>query len=98
MGSCGCYRAESIILRCRFAGNHAHVPSAGPTTRVPRLVTFASAVRLWSLMLAVAVLITATSVLLGGTDSSLAASWRALASSTDSPMHAIVWDLRLPRA
>jgi iron complex transport system permease protein len=61
-------------------------------------MTFASALRLWSALLVVAVVAVAGSVLLGGVDSSVGASWRALLSHADTPMHAIVWELRLPRA
>lgn len=61
-------------------------------------MTFASALRLWSALLVVAVVAMAGSVLLGGVDSSVGASWRALLSHADTPMHAIVWELRLPRA
>jgi iron complex transport system permease protein len=61
-------------------------------------MTFASALRLWSALLVVAVVAVAGSVLLGGVDSSVGASWQALLSHADTPMHAIVWELRLPRA
>jgi len=61
-------------------------------------MTFASAVRLWSLLLVVAAVVVGGSVLLGGADSSVPASWEALVSRADTPMHAIVWELRLPRA
>lgn len=64
----------------------------------PRMTTFASALRLWLAMLLVSVAVLFGSVLVGGGDSTLATSWQALVSSTGTPMHAIVWDLRFPRS
>ncbi len=64
----------------------------------PRVTTFASALRLWLGMLVVGAAVLLGSVLVGGGDSSLAASWQALVSSADTPMHAIVWELRFPRS
>jgi|GEM_PF-484549 len=64
----------------------------------PRVTTFASALRLWLGMLVVGAVVLLGSVLVGGGDSSLVASWQALVSSTDTPMHAIVWELRFPRS
>lgn len=65
---------------------------------IPLLTTLASALRLWLAMLLVGVAVLLGSVLLGGGDSTLAASWQALVSSTDTPMHTIVWELRFPRS
>lgn len=67
-------------------------------TTPPRMTTFASALRLWLGMLVIGVAVLLGSVLIGGGDSSLSASWQALVTSTDSPMHAIVWELRFPRS
>lgn len=74
------------------------MPSTGDTTRMPRTATFASALRLWSGMLLVSLLVLIVSVLLGGADSSVDASWQALWHETGTPMHAIVWELRVPRS
>lgn len=65
---------------------------------MPRTATFASALRLWSGMLLASLLVLTASLLLGGADSSIAASWQALFSAVDTPMHAIVWELRVPRS
>jgi iron complex transport system permease protein len=61
------------------------------------MTSFGAAVRLWFGMLVVAVVVVLASVLLGGGESTVAASWQGLATSADTPMHAIVWELRLPR-
>jgi iron complex transport system permease protein len=68
------------------------------SARAPRLTSFASAVRLWLGMLLVAFAVVFASVLLGGGDSTVAASWQGLVSSADTPMHSIIWELRLPRS
>jgi len=60
--------------------------------------TFASALRLWIGMLLCGLAVLLASVLIGGADSSVRESWRALVSSTGTPMDAIVWQLRVPRA
>jgi iron complex transport system permease protein len=65
---------------------------------MPRTATFASAVRLWSGMLLASLAVLVASVLLGGAESTVAASWQALWHGTDTPMHAIVWQLRVPRS
>ncbi|SEW28201.1 iron ABC transporter permease [Luteibacter sp. 329MFSha] len=65
---------------------------------LPRMKTFGSALRLWAGMLACGVAVLLGSVLIGGADSSVAASWKALVGSTGTPMDAIVWQLRIPRS
>ncbi|SFW70730.1 FecCD family ABC transporter permease [Luteibacter sp. UNCMF366Tsu5.1] len=65
---------------------------------LPRMTTFASALRLWLVMLFIAAIVVLGSLLLGGADSSVAASWQALRSADPTPMHTIVWELRLPRS
>jgi len=62
------------------------------------MTTFASALRLWLVMLFIAAIVVLGSLLLGGADSSMAASWQALRSTDPTPMHTIVWELRLPRS
>jgi len=62
------------------------------------MTTFASALRLWLVMLFIAAIVVLGSLLLGGADSSVAASWQALRSADPTPMHTIVWELRLPRS
>jgi len=63
-----------------------------------RPTTFASALRLWIGMLLCGLAVLLASVLIGGADSSVHDSWRALVSSTGTPMDTIVWQLRVPRA
>src|SRR6201991_1586277 len=63
-----------------------------------RTTSFLAAVRLWFVMTLVGFVVLLGSVLLGGGESTLAASWQALVSSADTPMHAIVWELRFPRS
>jgi iron complex transport system permease protein len=65
---------------------------------MPRTATFASAIRLWSGMLLASLAVLLVSVLLGGAESTVAASWQALWHDGDTPMHAIVWELRIPRS
>lgn len=65
---------------------------------MPRTATFASALRLWSGMLLASLAVLLVSVLLGGAESTVAASWQALWHDVDTPMHAIVWELRIPRS
>ncbi|URL58429.1 iron ABC transporter permease [Luteibacter flocculans] len=62
------------------------------------MTTFASALRLWLVMLFIAAIVVLGSLLLGGADSSMASSWQALRSADPTPMHTIVWELRLPRS
>ena len=62
------------------------------------MTTFASALRLWLVMSFFAAIVLLGSLLLGGADSTVAASWHALSSATPTPMHTIVWELRLPRS
>ena len=69
-----------------------------PSAKAPRMATFGSAIRLWLGMLCMAVIAVLASVLLGGGDSTVAASWQGLVSSVDTPMHSIIWELRLPRS
>jgi iron complex transport system permease protein len=64
----------------------------------PRTTTFFSALRLWLALLACGLAVLLGSVLIGGGDSTIAASWKALVSPAETPMHAIVWELRIPRA
>jgi iron complex transport system permease protein len=49
-------------------------------------------------MLLASLAVLVVSVLLGGAESTVAASWQALWHGTDTPMHAIVWQLRVPRS
>lgn len=65
---------------------------------MPRTATFASAMRLWSGMLLASLAVLLVSVLLGGAESTVAASWQALWHDVDTPMHTIVWELRIPRS
>jgi iron complex transport system permease protein len=48
-------------------------------------------------MLLASLAVLVVSVLLGGAESTVAASWQALWQGNDTPMHAIVWQLRVPR-
>jgi iron complex transport system permease protein len=62
------------------------------------MATFGAAARLWAGLLVLSAAIVLASVLLGGDGSSLRASWHGLVTSADTPMHAIVHELRIPRA
>lgn len=66
--------------------------------RVPRNASFASAIRVWTVMLAVGALVTFASLLCGGGDVHLADAWSGLWSDADTPARAIVHELRIPRA
>ncbi|MDY1548837.1 FecCD family ABC transporter permease [Luteibacter sahnii] len=68
-----------------------------PIPRTPRVTSFGAAVRLWGLMGLLAVSVMLLAVLLGGTDTRMGDAWTALIRPAPTPMHAIVWELRLPR-
>jgi iron complex transport system permease protein len=78
--------------------HHLDLAAARREPALPRTPTFASALRLWAVMLACGLAVLLGSVLLGGADSTIASSWQALVSPADTAMHAIVWELRVPRA
>lgn len=74
------------------------MPRPSLSRQAPRIATFGAAVRLWGAMGVVAAAVLLASILLGGVDTRFADAWTALTTSGDTPMHAIVWELRVPRA
>ena len=65
--------------------------------RIPRNATFASALRLWIVMLVVAGVVGAACLLCGGGEIRATEAWTALWTDTGTPARTIVHELRLPR-